>query len=160
MKQIFDNFIIKKLNSDLVNLNYLKSINDKNYSANLVDQKKYSFDQLKKYADNNITDKNYLLIVYDQNINDYIGNIRITIYDKNTGGFGRLVYKKYKGKGYGSKFNEIMKFLNREVFKLKVIKSEVKTNNIGSINSHLKSKPTKNFIINNMHYFEWHFNFE
>ena len=57
MKQIFDNFIIKRLKSDLVNLNYLKSINDKNYSANLVDQKKYSFDQLKKYADNNITDK-------------------------------------------------------------------------------------------------------
>ena len=112
MKQIFDNFIIKRLKSDLVNLNYLKSINDKNYSANLVD-KKYSFDQLKKYADNNITDKNYLLIVYDQNINDYIGNIRISIYDKNTDRFGRLVYKKYE-KGYGSKFNEIMKFLNRE----------------------------------------------
>ena len=72
MKQIFDNFIIKLLKSDLVNLNYLESINDKNYSANLVDQKKYSFDQLKKYADNNITDKNYLLIEYDQNINDYI----------------------------------------------------------------------------------------
>lgn len=160
MKHIFENFIIKRLKSDLVNLNYLNSINDKKYSSNLVDQKKYSFDQLKKYADNNITDYNYLLIVFDENINDYVGNIRISIYDKNNGGFGRLVYKKYNGNGYGSKFNEIMKFLNKEFFKLSVIKSEVKTKNIGSINSHLKSKPTKNFIINNMHYFEWHFNFE
>ena len=56
MKHIFENFIIKRLKSDLVNLNYLNSINDKKYSSNLVDQKKYSFDQLKKYADNNITD--------------------------------------------------------------------------------------------------------
>jgi len=87
-KYRFKNFIIYRLTSNLVSNDYLESLNDKSYSSNLVDQKSYTFEELKKYADDNISDKNFLLIIYDQAISSYVGNIRISIYDSFTGGFG------------------------------------------------------------------------
>ena len=160
MKYIFKNFVIKRLTPQLVTLNYLESINDKGYSSNLVDQNSYTMESLKKYVENNTQKNNYLMTIYDNEVSDYIGNIRISIYDETQGGFGRMVYKKYKGMGYGSIFNEIMKFLNINHFKLNKIKSEAKVENFASIKSHIKSNPNKNYILKNMHYFEWYFNFE
>ncbi len=139
----------RKTNKDDIDL-YFEWANDETTRQNSFNSEKISFELHCKWFLNKIEDKNTLMLIFENEINQAIGQVRIEQKaDENV--IGISIDKSFRGKGFASKIIEIASDEFFKKYNLKSIIAYIKKENQGSLKGFQKAnfKIIREEIINN-----------